>query len=224
MQLKKLDPVFIASLKEETWATPDIHELQRKKAHNVFIYNEHQSVFGTWMNDYRGSFSGTMFTVDRYTMWRQQLGEFEDPRAIVVENKWPHIDQERIKGEVYNIPTDYIPKLDNYMLNTVEFQRRREQLIYPFRHKWRDPEGKMVLGPWRIDIVFAWMYVGITSYWNQHIDAGWRFKPCRIFNLNKHHEINFAGDISELFYTNKYYAHSLLELNVTNNTEAPTVP
>ena len=94
----------------------------------------------------------------------------------------------RIKGEVHVVPTKRIPKLDTWMLNTVQFKRIRINVLAPERDHFYIDNGvldyvtgldlpytlqgfKHWRGPERIVKLRVWMYVAVRDYWTPVIDG-----------------------------------------------------
>src|SRR5258705_7834761 len=100
----------------------------------------------------------------------------------------------KIKGEVHSVLSSSMPKLDTHYQNGVQFIRVRTKLLYRSSQHGvilnHDTQGrplpKALLGhkhfllPERVDIIEAWMYIGVPGYWNNLLDGGFAFEPVRI--------------------------------------------
>src|SRR6185295_10427611 len=108
----------------------------------------------------------------------------------------------KIQGQIFAIRPYQFRELDNYKQNTVQFRRKRVNLIVPYREVNRTQyyndeydmyqdlplvlQGKAVESRERVHIVRAWMYVGMEEYWNNLLDAGFRgFKTVNIFESRR---------------------------------------
>lgn len=183
--------------------TPDIQELETRERHLVFEY-------GTAMRGYRNSdllngFLYTAFTnpnVGKYSLWKKKLGPMSFPIALPISFRDTPL--RAIKGELHAIrPTQFI-ELDKYMLNTVQFERVRVNVVIPYSQrlfiKDRAKLEELMGGPLNIrrdglntysdagsEVIYkgmlklkAWMYIGLQDYWvtdGEPLDAGYIFEP-----------------------------------------------
>lgn len=177
---------------EYTRYTPDIMDICLTAKHVTFLYDE--SMRGrSWHKHIQDESKFQMFgfTKDRVQMWKKELGvhsfpiplESLDPRDITpwetqdrFMNKFRH--QAYLKGELHLLDPMAILRLDNHMENGVAFERKRVKIEVPELLVRKDINRCAR----RIVTTEAWMYVGIRSFWDQQLDAGFAFSPCEIFN------------------------------------------
>lgn len=108
----------------------------------------------------------------------------------------------KIAGQLFAVRPYQFRELDNYKQNRVQFQRKRVNLIVPYRPRWYktndelEPTQKLpkalqgtkhyILGDERVFIIRAWMYVGRPDYWDNLLDAGFRgFKTVNTFESRR---------------------------------------
>lgn len=119
----------------------------------------------------------------------------------------------KIKGQLRLVPTgplnNLINGVDNHKRNTVQFRRKRVNVFVPYREVWYqdnkiDPEDRpalfrprelpkvlqgtkhVVLSGERIEVIRCWMYVGMPSYWDNLLDAGYRgFKTVNYYESKR---------------------------------------
>lgn len=158
--------------------TPDIAKLQKYKKQLLFVTDE-------WMDDRRSSFvldglsdcEGVAFTQDHYLF----LTKATDGTPIAI----PDPDGFKIKGEVHSMEGEAFIKLDKLKLNRVQFIRKRVDLIFPYRDQGTIDNGtfsddgfllpdllagkKSWIGPEKVCLLEAWMYIGHPDYWMDQI-------------------------------------------------------
>lgn len=106
----------------------------------------------------------------------------------------------KIKGQlrlVRSSPADMFVALDNHKRNTVQFRRKRVNVFVPYRElryqqnaiaegdsaalfrprelpKVLQGTRHAILSDERMEIIRCWMYVGMPSFWDNLLDAGYR--------------------------------------------------
>ena len=107
----------------------------------------------------------------------------------------------KIGGELHLVRSSVLLELDKHRQNGVQFQRKRIQLLVPCRQVVRvqdkldeysktitkDGEvsfrlvqhggSKTVLKAESVRVIEAWIYEGVSSYWDPLLDAGFTFSP-----------------------------------------------
>lgn len=170
--------------------TPDIQELERYTDCLVFLYNE--AMEGRRANE--AILDGSSYIVPAYTLdtnlslWNKNLGRASFPIALSGVKRRPRdkflssrelsklrpCDSEdvipgRIRGELYLIRPALIKRLDEYVLNGVQFQRKRIRVIVPHISRREGCDIKAV------HVVRAFFYEGIRDYWLEQLDCGVRY-------------------------------------------------
>lgn len=157
--------------------TPDMAELAKRPFHRVFIPDEMMSPH--FQNSLLGEGSVLRcwaFTTDKFSLWRKKLGKAS--LVIPLETKFKEAPYASLRGELYKVPTENIPELDNYKANGVEFIRKRVSLAIPytaFDTKPGTPTYRTVVR--KVDTsIDAWMYVGSHETWNPRFVKGSKIK------------------------------------------------
>ena len=161
--------------------TPDVEKLWRKELHNVFLSDEfmrnrrmHSDIaehgFCAWPS---------AFAEPRYSLWR----EIETGKVIPLPKGYVNSPQSLVKGEIWSIFADRIPKLDKYKTNGVQFIRKRVKIIVPYIEV-RETYGYGKHSVNMIKSVTCWFYEGLTSFWNERLDAGYNFQAFKPFTPN----------------------------------------
>lgn len=215
-QVSELNEVtsMLEELRKDYKYTPDIRTMEQKLNWNLFIYNQ-------FMQDRRSHqdliepgdvhFRGTAFSEgNTFVMYKRDLGELSFP--IVMRNRYetkklqynpkPTILNpigSRIKGEIWNVPTERYLELDRFMENTVSFKRIRINVVIPFLAK---KDGLTVAEDYRIKR--CWMYVGVPEYWDALLTFD-TTKLVKVFSRPKNREY------SELVLGDYYYYSALEE-------------
>lgn len=169
--------------------TPDMPILLAKQAHLFFLVDDLQD--GCPNNQVLGpsEYGCRAYSMDGIEAYREVLTDkvvpyYERRKPELVDKKY----FARIKGEVWQVPTKQIPKLDTVMRNTVQFKRRRIKLLAQESFHWCIDNGNYdyVSGlplPYtlagfkhyntepRIVILEAWMYTAKRDYWDPLVDG-----------------------------------------------------
>lgn len=218
---------------EETQYTPDVSRLEISTHQPVFIYNDwmqrrrdHAKIEGS---EYRG----TAFTyMDNFTMFIHNLGpDHRYPIALMGNNlvlppdglttsksltslKKAHtisprygdkVPPRRIKGELFRVPSSHVVKLDNLLLNTVQFIRIKVPIVIYYRKSyWSKAAGTVVTNECEKHRD-AWIYLGIRSYWDDIIDGGFSYQLATEFK-----PLNSRSNQDRLYY---YYTQEDVESN-----------
>lgn len=145
------------------------------------------------------TFLGAAFTAkNNFILWKKKLGLGTYP--IPLREQYPKLTNARtpmtarIKGELFKIRSSRFLELDEYKSNGLEFRRQRVQLLVPYR---RQQGSTGVNAEEFIARCWAWMYVGKKTYWEEHLDAGYMFGRCQIYELNNRY--------SDGVYLDRYY-------------------
>lgn len=135
------------------------------------------------------------YTEKTYAYWSLETNKFRTPIPIrqdgepVLRYMAPSL---KIKGDVQAVRTWQFRQLDDYKKNKEQFRRQRVNILVPF-HKMSNgniddngqelpralqDKGYLIKYPERVYVLRCWMYVGISEYWDDLLDAGFRgFKP-----------------------------------------------
>ena len=187
-----------------TGYTYDMWKLQRFARQPLFVYDQcmqahrmHSMIAG--FSEYRG----VAFTAnDNWIMWKKKLGEGTFP--IPMRIPYSAQPKGRIRGELYLVDSSRIKALDEYKQNGVEFRRKPVEVLVAARHlervvnadhnyEWQNTD--------KVVKTHAWMYIGRNKYWEEHLDAGYNFGRCQIYNPGN------------LIIPGRYYSFSELEYN-----------
>jgi hypothetical protein len=189
--------------------TPDMALIQQYQTQLLFVPDELQDKWDNHhiLGD-AAMFMGKALTVDKFSMQIKDLGKqsfpvpldksFATPYDPVPWAKQRGAPLASIKGEMWLIvdPADNFVKLDKYRQNGVQFRRERFMFDIPYREVWHDPRleepftalsktERRLHDPakWLTDMktkrVPAWMYRGLTSYWDTLRDG---LIPVKIFH------------------------------------------
>lgn len=153
-------------------------------------------------------FIATAYSAHKYNYWCMQAGDDRVPVPLDWNGK-PHLVHKfapplKIKGELRLVRSPQFRELDNYKRNTVQFRRKRVTVFVPYKELWycknkidesdqpvlfrprqlpRALQGNYhpILTAERLQLVRAYMYVGISKYW-EDIISEWRgFKPVNYY-------------------------------------------
>jgi gamma-glutamylcyclotransferase (GGCT)/AIG2-like uncharacterized protein YtfP len=160
---------FRAEAERKAMFTPDIEKVQSQRAHNVFVYNE--CIRGLPKHTVLGLsavFNGAAYTEGSdYVLYKKMLGKETYPISFQIRKDQVMGmssligDPGQIMGEIYTIRPEALISLDNYMLNTVQFERKRVKVLRPFH-----PTAGAEL---EIHAIEMWMYVGIFDFWQDQM-------------------------------------------------------
>ena len=216
---------------EETQYTPDIARLEISSHQPVFVYNgwmqrgrDHSQLEGA---EYRG----TAFTyMDNFAMFIHNLGrersypialmgndlvvppegvsttktlkQLKASYGLVSGTKAP---PRRLKGELFRVSSSHIVKLDNLLLNTVQFIRIKVPVVIYYRKSyWSKAAGSVVTNETEKHRN-AWIYLGIRSYWDDLIDGGFSYRLATEFK-----PLNSRSNQDRLYY---YYTQDDIKSN-----------
>lgn len=155
--------------------TPDLVELEQYSWIPVFIY-------GNMMEGHKYEFllegkeaerQAIAFTQEEYSVEKRDLGSESFPIAYQYRKSPLSLKRPlRVRGELHKVRPYHFTTLDNHMRNTVEFIRKRVNVVVPLR-RHNDYLERLV-------VVEAMMYFGISSYWGdlEH----WMFKPLTTYD------------------------------------------
>lgn len=159
---------------EQTPFSPDLAKLEEYFFQNVFIYGEMMrgcQKFSQLLEGNCVKMCNGFTHEDKYVMWMKDLGTESKVFALPIMP-----DQQMGRGSLFGIPAkllghvyamraDQIKKLDEYLMNGVEFKRERIKIEVPYVRK----HGR-TLGDLEVKIIPAWAYIGNTSYWVEQMD------------------------------------------------------
>lgn len=177
--------------------TPDGWFVSQFQNWNVFVYGaekrrmpKHRKIFNL-----DAEYECTAFTCVKFTSWVYQIGNESFPIALDCDEKDEAIPEvtegefnsiarpHAILGELFKIPSERIYELDEHMLNSVMFRRRRTTVMVRYRHRFSSEAG-VTHSPPHWQIVPCYMYIGVPEFWNQVIDNGYLTKPTKVFKPN----------------------------------------
>lgn len=207
--IPRIDPYFATDIRKD-WEkikrfSPDIQELQRREGCNIFVYNELQE--GQAAHHLLGEDKFKLapaFTNEEYTVYQHRHAAVEGGRAfpIALKPEKTHSKMDfgeigavafgypaRILGQMWTVRPRRMIEIDKYMMNTIYFDRRRVQLLVPFR-EWV-PDRRSMLTERQIQRVTAWMYVGRTSFWDPNITS-YHYQVAPL--MRQHHDKEVAGE------------------------------
>ena len=172
--------------------TPDIAILEQSQFQLVFVCDDlmcngknYEIIADCSANIARA------FTMRTYNFYRKNTDE-----TPVVMNPSGKMETGcyKIKGEIHSVLSSEMPRLDRHYQNGVQFKRYRTKLLYPTRATGlienKSVDGstlphtlqgkKRFILPERVDILEAWMYIGLQSYWGSLLDGGFAFERVRL--------------------------------------------
>jgi len=180
---------FLAEL-AKTKYTPDISKIEEYAWMPVFVCDElkknhlKHNLLGDELH-----YAGPAFTRMTFRLWEKRSDPTASPipmKAQKEENGFVRYfpPPARIKGEVWIIRPQQFLVLDTYKQNTVEFRRKRVEVLLPHRplvwlkDPYKDPENTLSgyrppikLGDELVYIFKPWMYIGRSSFWDPHLTA-----------------------------------------------------
>lgn len=183
--------------------TPDIATLELSQYQLLFVCDDlmragrnYKLISDSSATVARG-FTRLGYNFYRRAIYNPITKEIDETAVVMAAKQWNNrydFSCLRIKGEVHSVETDAFIKLDTHYQNGVQFRRKRVQILYPTRQHGqvvnKSTDGKPLpytlqgrkhfLLPERVDPIWAWMYIGISAYWNDLLDGGFAFEPVRI--------------------------------------------
>ncbi len=181
--------------------TPDILKLSAHKWQTIFVVNEcqrhqrgHEQLGFVSKVDERHTtvhYNGFGFTQsDNFVLLKKVLGDktFPVPLKVAVDQRLGQSGSllgrpAKIAGEIFSIRPGNFIDLDNYMLNGLQFQRKRVIIDMPFRS--RDPHSGKLYSDVITQKIGAWMYLGVDDYWYPELN---RLAPVRLLEKNSDQE------------------------------------
>lgn len=179
----------VASILEENQHTPDIWKLEQYELQLLFEFGPMMSFHDK--HELLGEdkiFCAAAFTKDSFSHWKKKLGAESYTVALQrkTSTKFNPLTNTfgdapvPIRGQIYALRAPMIIELDKYHLNTLHFERRRVDLIIPYQNQYRTLRDGKFYSQTLYHEVKAWMYVGVTEYWEPQLDAGGLFSPVSI--------------------------------------------
>lgn len=127
------------------------------------------------------------YTVSRMVLWKH-MGKrvFPVPLYGVHKHfqnrpKWDLTGGQgfAVKGQLFSLDWKGIAELDEFYKNGVEYQRHRVHVLIPYHYELEDTDGRISTSLRHETIINAYMYVGVQSYWDEHLDGS--FAPVKVF-------------------------------------------
>lgn len=208
-QINFPDQDLVKWLNEQARYSPDLGWLEQLEFALLFCPDDTKSGHSRFCLVEEGVHLCTAYTQQPYLFWEQRVGDERIPIPLRAPEGAKAMDfgelcafpqPRKIQGELRLIRTHQFRGLDTYKRNTVQFRRKRINVITPYREKFnaeqRDVDGKPlplalqgkkgVSGPEMVHIVRCYMYEARPEYWDDLIDAGFRgFKPVRHFQSSR---------------------------------------
>lgn len=197
------DPVAVKfrNMMEEFKYTPDAPILERRYNQFVFVPNEMMSTQPKYDKISQSGFKiGFGFTEDKFTFWKQDAGEHT--QAIPMEGAFKECPKARIKGELHLVSSTFMPDLDNYHRNGVEFTRKLIRVLIPYRRAKNYRPHDRAAYEWLISRtqfmgeMTAWMYVGEPEYWNPLLEKGTKLYHTNKKGIKSLTRVNGSGTFS----------------------------
>lgn len=204
--VKRLPEEEVRALIEQARYSPDLGYLEQFDYMLLFCPDDLRSTCLNHKLIEESAFMATAYTRKNFNYWVQTVGDSRTPIPMeatgtqLVRYFPPPL---KVKGELNLVSTHQFKDVDTEKRNGVQFQRKRVDLIVPFRgliykeNVDEDPtraipdclRGKEIpiLQPERVAIVRAWMYVAKPEYWNDVLDAGFSraFQTCNIYKSRR---------------------------------------
>lgn len=200
---------FLQNISELSKFTPDIGKIEGTKRWLLFVPDECMRVhYDVARLGNSALHVCNAVTEDTFTLWKQrrkrganaiplriQYGKeafYTSPTAAI---RLP------VMGELWFVSGPTLIKLDHHRENGVRFTRERVKVRWPYtriqlsRKGFTDKAGQPVLSPTNRPLgeyikeeirllsepVDVWMYVGISAYWEKHLDGGHTYALMRQF-------------------------------------------
>ena len=167
----KTDPMwerFRQEADKKAMFTPDLAELKDFEKMRVFVYNELQKDQPKNSLLSSSEYCGACYTQNSdFVLYKKLLGKETFPIAMEVtkDNRFGISsligDPGQVMGETYSVTPETIVELDNYLLNTVEFDRKRIKIVIPY---FTEADSAC-----RYIETEAWMWVGRSEFWNDQL-------------------------------------------------------
>lgn len=149
----------------------------------------------------------TAYTTHSFNYWCMEAGEDRIPIPMLNDNPKHTIryfpPPLKIQGEIHAVRPYEFLGLDTYKRNGVQFQRKRVNLILPYREVLQEEyifdkvgdyrpipmclQGKKgAVTSERVYIIRAWMYIAMPEYWDNLLDGGFRgFKTVNYYESRR---------------------------------------
>lgn len=205
--------VKLPSVHEARWIvdnckhTPDLAWLEQHEFQLLFACDDTKQGHSHHCLIEESAFIATAYTTQKYCYWYQQAGDeripipMEAPDGVQTVRYFP--PPLKVKGELHIVRTPQFKELDNYKRNTVQFRRKRVNVLLPYRKLSkiknvdenipirplpRALQGNLHthLSPEAVYVIRAWMYVGKPEFWDNLLDAGYRgFKTVNYYESKR---------------------------------------
>lgn len=188
------DHVWVNNVAKEVEHTPDMALLNTKEFHLFFIYDEmrynhpqHSIISDASVNVASG------FTLKQFVLWKKKLGK--ETTAFALRPTGSTLERPcKVKGELYAVMRSQVPQIDTYKQNELIYKRERVRILIPYS-VFDKETGALVRES--TTLREAWMYIGISEYWEDQLDAGLFFAQV------KSHQYGKLGDVSS--FTQREY-------------------
>lgn len=126
-----------------------------------------------------GPTHSSVYTADPYTFWLKDLGGHSYP-IVLPANYKPDaftivpVEAAPIQGELYFIRPSQFVLLDKHKQNGVQFRRDRVSIRIPYRTVSYGPAVLPKISQHYFTTITAWMYTGVTEYWDPMIGGVFR--------------------------------------------------
>lgn len=194
-------------LTEQSRYSPDLGYLEMREWHLLFAMEDFKTNHTHHCLIEDSSFIATAYSTHHFNYWGMEAGD--ERMAIPLETNKIGTQTVRyfppglkVKGELHLIRSHQFLGLDTYKRNTVQFRRKRMNVIVPYREmEWKynrelcdAPEippalqgtRHAILSAEKVYIIRAWVYVAMPQYWDNLLDAGWRgFKTVNYYESKR---------------------------------------
>lgn len=187
--------LWLKEAEERTKYTPDVAELEKRRAHLIFVPDElqqnHKNQFLLSLNLFGTTPIANMcpaFTKPEFLFYKHNLEQESYPVAFqrpATSNIWGIPENKRpktIRGELYVIRPYQFLVLDKYKENGVVFERKYVDILVPYLKVVRNAYATCEIG-YRCAYMQAWMYLGVEDYWKERLDAGFQFNQVKTVSL-----------------------------------------
>jgi hypothetical protein len=207
------DAINFPSVQEARWLTdrmkysPDYGWLEQFEYQLLFSPDDTKQNHSHHCLIEDSAFVATAYTTHSFNYWCMEAGEDRIPIPMQNDNPKHTIryfpPPLKIQGEIHAVRPYEFLGLDTYKRNGVQFQRKRVNLILPYREILQEEyifdgptdyrplpmclKGKKgALTPEKVYIIRAWMYIAMPEYWDNLLDGGFRgFKTVNYYESRR---------------------------------------
>lgn len=193
-QIKHPPQSWFDTVKNTVSFTPDWRSLSEREFLVMFFYNElmcNNTEYERFLKNY-SVFLSNGFSVEPFTMFKKKLGKFSFP--IALRKRFTTEPYLPVKGEIFFVETNHIPKIDQYMMNGTQFRRELITIRVPITQKVRFKDKSLAEKALGIPLessyvifkrekfIKAWTYVGKPSLWLSLIEGGYELGSVRFYS------------------------------------------